>query len=54
MYPEGILSLKQTILFNHEQIDKIYYIGLIDEEEENFKEDLKKMITETQEQNNNV
>jgi hypothetical protein len=26
MYPEGFLSSDQTALFNHEQIEKIYYM----------------------------
>ena len=33
LYPEGYLSSDQTCLFNHDQIDKIYYMGFIDEEE---------------------
>lgn len=40
MYPEGFLSSKQTCLFNHDQIEHIYHMGLIDEEEKNFKEKL--------------
>ena len=51
MYPEGFLSSNQTCLFNHDQIEKIYYFGLIDEEEEKFKADLNKMLDETQNQN---
>lgn len=43
MYPEGFLASNQTCLFNHEQIEKIYYLGLIDEEEENFKTKLKEL-----------
>lgn len=44
LYPEGFLSSNQTLLFNHEQIEKIYYVGLIDEEEKQFKEKLKAML----------
>ena len=43
MYPEGFLSSKQTCLFNHDQIEHIYYMGLIDDEEKNFKESFKKL-----------
>ena len=32
LYPEGIFSLEQNLLFNHDQIDKIYYMGYVDEE----------------------
>lgn len=37
LYPEGYLSANQVCLFDHEQIDKIYHLGLIDEEEKSFK-----------------
>ena len=43
LYPEGIISSKQMALFNHSQIDKIYYLGLQDQEERNFK---KKLVEE--------
>ena len=44
LYPEGFLSSNQTLLFDHEQIDKLYYIGLIDDEEKKFKEKLKMVM----------
>ena len=40
LYPEGMISSSQTLLFNHNQIGKIYYFGLRDEEEKQFKEKL--------------
>lgn len=43
LFPEGFLSSNQTCLFNHEQIEKIYYLGLVDEEEEEFKSKLKQL-----------
>ena len=43
IYPEGFLSSKQTCLFDHEQIEKIYYLGLVDEEEQQFKSKLKEL-----------
>lgn len=36
LYPEGVLDQKHNILFNHENIKKIYAIGLIDEEQKQF------------------
>lgn len=45
LYPEGILKSDQTLLFNHEQIDKIYHLGLVDEEEKEFKQKLKEVIS---------
>lgn len=50
LYPEGFLESNQTFLFDHNQIEKIYYLGLIDEEEEEFKKQLK-MAVETIEAN---
>lgn len=44
MYPEGMIASNQTCLFNHEQIEKIYHMGLEDEEEKDFKEKLKELI----------
>lgn len=43
LYPEGIISSKQMALFNHSQIEKIFYLGLRDEEEKQFKQ---KLVTE--------
>lgn len=36
-YPEGVLMSNKSILFNHNQIEKIYHLGLIDQEEIAFK-----------------
>ena len=44
MYPEGFLSSDQTCLFDHEQIEEIYHLGLVDEEETEFKKKLKEII----------
>jgi hypothetical protein len=45
IYPEGMLSSKQTLLFNHNQISTISYLGLIDQEFRNFENKLKTEIT---------
>ena len=54
LYPEGIISSKQMALFNHSQIEKIYFLGYSDQEEKQFKQklvqELKKII---EKQNNN-
>lgn len=56
LYPEGFLSSNQTCLFDHEQIEKVYHYGLVDEEEEKFKAQLNELIlgtnTTTEEKNN--
>lgn len=41
LYPEGIITSKQTFLFNHNQITKIYHFGLRDEEEQELQKKLK-------------
>lgn len=49
LYPEGFLSSTKTCLFDHNQIEKIYYIGLIDEEEKEFKQKLNKLVNKKSE-----
>lgn len=44
LYPEGVLSTKESLIFNHNQIEHIFSIGYIDEEEKAFKAKLKKII----------
>lgn len=44
LYPEGVLSSKETMLFNHDSIEKICYMGLSDEEEKDFKTRLKLLM----------
>lgn len=57
LYPEGIISSKQIALFNHSQIEKIFYLGLRDEEEKQFKQklvtELNKIIRKQQQNNIN-
>ena len=43
IYPEGYLNSTQNCLFNHDQIDKIYHVGLVDDEELKFKNQLKEI-----------
>ena len=44
IYPEGFISSSQTLLFNHDQIDKVFYLGLIDDEEKKLKEKLNEAL----------
>ena len=44
LYPEGFISSSKTLLFNHEQIDKIFYLGFIDDEEKKFKQTLNQVM----------
>lgn len=47
LYPEGMISSNKNLLFNHDQIAKIYQLGYSDEEEKMFKEKLKKVLEQT-------
>ena len=49
IYPEGFISSDMVCLFNHEQIDKVYYKGFVDDEETKFKTDLKNLMNQMKE-----
>ena len=54
MYPEGFLSSSQTCLFDHEQIEKIYHLGLAeDDEEKKFKQSLNGLVKKAREKLDN-
>lgn len=36
LFPEGLMGPDKTLLFNHEEIDKIHHKGLVDDEEKAF------------------
>lgn len=40
LYPEGVISTDKTLLFNHEQIETVYYVGFSDNEEKRFRDKL--------------
>ena len=44
VYPEGYLSSNQVCLFDHNQIEKIFFLGYEDEEEKMFKDKLNKIV----------
>lgn len=44
VYPEGYIKSDLQLLFDHAQIEKIYYLGLNDEEGKNFHKQLKEFI----------
>lgn len=50
MYPQGFITSNQTILFDHDQIQKIYHFGLIDPEWVEFQDNLKKFLENLDEQ----
>ena len=53
LYPEGIISSKQMALFDHSQIEKIYHLGLSDQEEKEFKAKLNSSLKELIDKQNN-
>lgn len=44
LYPEGVLTSEQTMVFNHDQIAQIYFLGFVDDEEKNFKQQLNEIL----------
>lgn len=44
LYPEGFIKANETLLFDHDQIEKIYHMGLIDDEEMEFKKVLSGIV----------
>ena len=43
LYPEGNISEKYTVFFNKTEIEKVYFVGYVDEEEIVTRELLKKL-----------
>ncbi len=46
VFPEGYVSSNQVCLFDHNQIEKVYHMGLVDDEEQAFKTKLKGLMAE--------
>lgn len=44
LYPEGVVSSDKNLLFNHNQIAKIYALGYSDDEEKEFKAKLNEVL----------
>ena len=45
-FPEGLKDANSLMVFDHEKIDKVYHMGLYDEESESFFVNLKKLVDE--------
>ena len=54
VYPEGYLSSNQVCLFDHDQIDKIFFLGFEDDEEKVFKDKLNKIVSLIEHDNGNT
>ena len=48
LFPEGILNSEQFFVFNHEQIVKIDYLGLVDNEQKEFMKKLDNTVINRQ------
>ena len=46
MYPEGILDTKHMYLFCNEDIDRLYYVGMQDEDEFKLRAQLEQLTDE--------
>ena len=52
VYPEGYLSSNQVCLFDHDQIEKIFFEGFVDDEEVQFKEKLNRIVENLEKERN--
>lgn len=46
LYPEGLLSTDQILMFNHEDIGTVKYIGYEDDESKEFLKQLKNLLND--------
>jgi len=46
MYPEGVITTEQSILFDHVNIEKVYCLGFSDDEQKDFAKKLDEILTE--------
>ena len=46
IYPEGYLDYDEICLFDHNQLEKVYHMGYIDEECQDFNEELKNITSQ--------
>ena len=44
LFPEGTYSSEENILFNHDQIVKVFFTGFVDDEQITFMDELKKEL----------
>lgn len=42
IYPEGILTSDKHLMFNHNQIEQVFHLGMVSDEDKNFKMKLSK------------
>ena len=44
VYPEGVLDSRKNLLFDHDEIQDIFYLGYVSDEEKEFKAKLNDVI----------
>ena len=44
LFPEGVISSDEVLVFNQDQIDTIHYLGLTDQDYKDFNKEIKKTI----------
>lgn len=54
LFPEGTIAGSEVALFNHDQIDSIFHVGYIDEEELEFKKNLEDALNEESSNSNST
>ena len=45
LFPEGVISTRNTMLFNHEDIERVFCLGFSDEEQKEFNKKLLENLT---------
>ena len=51
LYPEGVIRSDVTSVFNHEQIEKVDFVGFSDDEGKSFTDELKNKLMDVQQNN---
>lgn len=46
VYPEGFLNYNEVCVFNHNQIERVFYKGYVDHEEIEFKKNLVEQLSQ--------
>ena len=46
LFPEGIVNPTKALVFNHEDVDKVYFYGLMDDEQVEFIDKMEKVVEE--------
>lgn len=54
LYPEGYITKDDVLLFDHKDIDKLYYMGFESEEDKEFKGTLNKVLGEYNKENTGI